>query len=443
MTVRDLATCMLLATVMLIGLSSAVPAQQDPGVRGGPPVVGGPLVGLSNSETAYFAAALNRFQAVDSVSASINDAPSGILNGSGLGPRFNLNSCAGCHAHPAPGGTSPPVNPQFAVATLDGASNTIPLFIAKHGPVREVRFREDGRVHELFTITGRSDAPGCNISQPDFSNSDDISFRIPTPLFGLGLVENTPDQNLINDANAQSALRQTLHIGGSFNHSSNDGTITRFGWKAQNKSLLMFSGEAYAVEIGVTNELFPNKGDDTSSCQFNALPEDSTNLEDTGLANSPASNYSPDIVNFAAFARLSAPPTPVRDTRSIVNGRWLFTKVGCAACHISQHTTASSIFTGQSYATYFPYSDFQLHDMGVSLADGIKQGEASGRQFRTAPLWGVGQRIFFLHDGRTKDLLLAIQAHGDAQSEAKKVISNFNRLSTSQQQDVLNFLRGL
>jgi CxxC motif-containing protein (DUF1111 family) len=81
--------------------------------------------------------------------------------------------------------------------------------------------------------------------------------------------------------------------------------------------------------------------------------------------------------------------------------------------------------------------------MGVSLADGIKQGEASGRQFRTAPLWGVGQRIFFLHDGRTKDLLLAIQAHGDAQSEAKKVISNFNRLSTSQQQDVLNFLRGL
>jgi CxxC motif-containing protein (DUF1111 family) len=93
--------------------------------------------------------------------------------------------------------------------------------------------------------------------------------------------------------------------------------------------------------------------------------------------------------------------------------------------------------------TFFPYSDFQLHDMGNGLGDDIPQGDATGSEFRTAPLWGIGQRIFFLHDGRTSDLLQAILAHKSAGSEASKVIDNFNALSTSQQQDLLNFLRGL
>src|SRR5208282_2763583 len=100
------------------------------------------------------------------------------------------------------------------------------------------------------------------------------------------------------------------------NYSANDGTITRFGWKAQNKSLLMFAGEAYNVEIGVTNELFPNERDDTPSCQFNQLPEDSTNLVSPNLSNSEASDYSADIVNFAAFMRLSAGPKPAPATAS-------------------------------------------------------------------------------------------------------------------------------
>ena len=93
--------------------------------------------------------------------------------------------------------------------------------------------------------------------------------------------------------------------------------------------------------------------------------------------------------------------------------------------------------------TYTPYSDFQLHDMGQTLADGIAQGEASGSEFRTAPLWGIGQRIFFLHDGRTTDLLAAIKAHDSPQSEAHDVNSNFNELTGAQQQDILNFLRAL
>jgi CxxC motif-containing protein (DUF1111 family) len=286
----------------------------------------------------------------------------------------------------------------------------------------------------------------CNIAQPNYEQAiqqKNVIFRIPTPLFGLGQVENTPDINLENDAAALANQRQALGISGSFNHSANDGTITRFGWKAQNKSLLLFSGEAYNVEIGVTNELFPNERDDAPGCQFNQLPEDSTNLVSPNLSNSEASDYSADIVNFAAFMRLSAGPTPAPATASTTRGQQAFNNIGCNLCHIPQHTTAQSIFTGQSHVTFSPFSDFELHDMGVGLQDQISQGQAGGNQFRTAPLWGVGQRIFFLHDGRTADLLQAIEAHKSDGSEANTVIGNFNALPASSQQDILNFLRSL
>jgi CxxC motif-containing protein (DUF1111 family) len=102
-----------------------------------------------------------------------------------------------------------------------------------------------------------------------------------------------------------------------------------------------------------------------------------------------------------------------------------------------------SKFAGMSNITYHPFSDFALHHMGSRLSDGINQGAAGPDQFRTAPLWGVGQRLFFLHDGRTSDLLQTIQAHSSSGSEANNVIRRFNSLSRSQMQDVLNFLRSL
>jgi CxxC motif-containing protein (DUF1111 family) len=425
---------------------------QDPGVRSGPAGAGGPLSGLDTAEQAFFYAALNRFLEVDSVSGTINDAPPGRINGAGLGPRYNANSCSACHSQPAIGGTSPFTNPEVALATLDGAQNTVPPFITLSGPIREARFitnpngTPDGGLHNLFVITGRSDAPGCSIAQPNFAQAiqqNNIIFRIPTPLFGGGLVENTPDVNLQNDAAVLSSQRQANGISGNFNLSANDGTITRFGWKAQNKSLLMFAGEAYNVEIGVTNELFPNERDGTPGCQFNPLPEDATSLVDNGLSNSPASDFSSDIVNFAAFARLSAGPAPAPATASTTSGQQAFNNIGCNLCHISQHTTGQSIFTNQSNQTFFPYGDFELHDMGTGLQDQITQGQAAGNQFRTAPLWGVGQRIFFLHDGRTQNLLQAIEAHAGNGSEANTVVGNFNALPTYLQQNILIFLRSL
>jgi CxxC motif-containing protein (DUF1111 family) len=435
-------------------------AQADPGVRGGQPGAGGPLPNLVSGGTSFFTAAQSFFTQVFSVSGTINDgaaigAPNG---GPGLGPRYNLNQCSGCHSQPAIGGTSPKINPQVAVATLEGARNVVPSFITLNGPVREPRFvrnpdgTADGQVHELYVITGRPDAPGCNIAQPNFAlelAAHNVTFRIPTPTFGLGLVELVSDLTLQNNFAANPFLKAQLGISGHFNTSANDGTISRFGWKAQNKSLLMFSGEAYLVEMGVTNELFPNKRDIETipSCQFNPLPEDMTIFGTADPVSPPsgstASDFSTGIVNFATFMRLSAPPQPAPATASTLRGSQVFQNIGCPVCHVISQTTGMSAFTTAQNITFNPFSDFAVHNMGYGLADGITQGNANGQEFRTAPLWGVGQRIFFLHDGRTNDLLQAILAHASPQSEANAVIHNFSLLALQQKQDLLNYLRSL
>ncbi len=231
-----------------------------------------------------------------------------------LGARVevDLDSCAGCHAQPAVGGSSPSINPQIAVATKAGATNSAPFFITANGPVREVRFKfrddgtRDGGVHNLYTIAGRSDAPGCALTQPDFKREaarNNIIFRIPVPVFGAGLIEEIPDAAILANQQAAAPSRAAMGVGGK-----------------------------------------PNR---------------------------------------------------------------------------------------------------------QRLADDIIQGLAGPDEFRTAPLWGLGQRIFFLHDGRTTDLIEAIEAHeskGKKQyppSEANAVIARFRALESDKKQDLLNFLRSL
>jgi CxxC motif-containing protein (DUF1111 family) len=459
-------------------------AQTDPGPRGGAASAGGPFSTLNANEVAFFTAAQGVFREVDSVSGTISGEP-----GVGLGPTFNGNSCAQCHAQPATGGTSPapfspqvPVpNPQVALATLHGATNTVPSFITANGPVREARFIAvdptqlnsplDGGVHGLYTIKGRTDAPGCTLAQPNFTfqlANANVTLRIPTPTFGLGLIENTPDATLQANLAANASQKSALGIAGRLNTTGNDGTVTRFGWKAQNKSLDIFAGEAYNVEQGVSNEVFPNERSAVAGCIFNSTPEDHTNIG-AGGSTTPS-----DIINFTAFMRLSAPPAPTTHTSSELNGQALFSSIGCSLCHSVSLTTAASPFTGMGNVTYHPYSDIAIHHMGTDLLDGVLQGGAGPDEFRTAPLWGVGQRLFFLHDGRTSNLLTAILVHADdggqcttteftasfldesngsiyqpdsrtqfCGSEANGVINNFKALSTSQKQDILNFLRSL
>jgi CxxC motif-containing protein (DUF1111 family) len=361
------------------------------------------------------------------------------------------------------------------VANLNGATNAIPSFITLDGPVREARFKfivnsdgslsnvPDGGVHDLFTIAGRTDATGvvgisgqpqtCQLQQPNFARMQqlgNVSFRIPTPVFGAGLIENISEDTIMANQNANAWAKRAMGISGSPNRSGNDGTITRFGWKAQNKSLTIFSGEAYNVEMGVTNELFPNERGYPSApvpanCLFNPTPEDGTNFLPDG---SETTKIPSDVTEFSAFMRFLDQPAPACTgtgcSPSIQNGRNVFMNVGCALCHTPTMTTATSYYApALSNVNANLFSDLLVHDMGSGLADGVSQGAAGPDQFRTAPLWGLGQRIFFLHDGRTNDLRVAITQHASPGSEANGVIGQFNRLTESQKQDLLNFLRSL
>jgi len=413
-------------SIVLLSFAAALFGQTDPGPGNGPPPPVQPIRGVTSAELQAFMQGLTTFTEIDNVA-------------NGLGPRFNLDSCAGCHAYPSVGGSSPPNNPQVSVAHKFGAANQVPAFIQPNGPVRAVRFQRnadgtpDGGVHNLFVITGRSDAPnGCQIQQPDFSDTANLSFRIPTPLFGLGLMEAITDSALQANFTATAAGRQSLGIGGQFNVSANDGTITRFGWKAQNKSPLIFAGEAYNVEIGVTNDLFPQERDETPACASGlGEPEDHANL----ISGTPS-----DISMFTLFMRYLAPPPPPPPASP---GSVLFDSTGCTMCHTPQMTTGNSESAALANQPVNLYSDLALHHMGQALNDGITQGRARGDQWRTAPLWGVSARIFLLHDGRTTDLLQAIQLHDSQGSEAHAVIQNFLALSAAQQQSIVNFLRSL
>jgi CxxC motif-containing protein (DUF1111 family) len=447
-----------------VGRAAEEPA--DPGVRGDTPGAGGPLPGLTQDEMAFFKDGLARFVTIESVSGGQNN---------GLGPRFNSDSCVSCHMQPTVGGSSPASNPLIAVASLNGAKNVVPWFITAQGPIREARFKrslgtKDGSVHNLFVITGRSDASGCNIAQPSFlpagnsrtgrGGNPNIVFRIPTPVFGAGLIEAIPDASILANMAADAPRKKPLgitghpnaHLSGNVNRSANDGTITRFGWKAQNKSLLMFAGEAYNVEMGVTNQLFPQERDETPGCILNARPEDTSNFTSAAPPNSAQNSaVLSDIESFADFMRMLAPPTPAPDTPSTQQGHDAFISVGCALCHTPFLTTGRAIASGSSTVPSAAlsnqrvnlWSDLLVHHMGIGLADGITQGGAGPDEFRTAPLWGVGQRVFLLHDGRTTDLVKAIEAHRSRDSEASRIIDRFNQLPREQQQNIVNFLRAL
>lgn len=497
---------------------------------GGP---SGPLVGLWFQGLRVFETPATVVQRADS-----NGRPSTIR---GLGPSFNGGSCFECHSQPTVGGSSSgritipqntsivtfqsqidPIkftitgftqNPQMTIANDNGATNTIPCFFTPGcaglslgfvqfnlGPIVEARVINAvaasgnaaavaaGSVAELFVFSGRADAPpGCAITQVDTGGQyqkNNVVFRIPTPTYGLGLVENTPEQTLMNNVSAATALAAAAGLGpitGLFNRSANDGTINRFGWKAQNKSLLQFAGEAANVELGVTNENFPNEktSGSGSACIQNTAPEDQALAINPTPTDATGSSQSSVIENLAVFMRLNGAPAQCNwnsgttatgqaaclplDADALA-GQQLFGSlsggastvgVGCVLCHTDTLTTGPSITGGLNNSTYHPYSDFALHHLGDFNADFVTQGQAGGDQFRTAPLWGVGQRLFFMHDGRAQDLLTAIVDHcptgsssttasdGFPASEACAVTAQFGALSIAQKNQLLKFLRSL
>ncbi len=446
------------ALVLEIGALAAVPlvlsaalrshreiTVHDPGIRGGPADAGNPFSGLNTEETTTFNDGQTNFTTVFAVPT-------------GLGPLFDENQCSSCHIQPATGGSgpaAPATNPVFNVYQLDGATNNMPSFETQTGPILVPRFPYmsnlttlDGTVHQLFTITGRSDATGCTIQQPNFTQAQsegNLAFHIPLPTFGDGLVEFIENITLTNNMSTVCALQSTYGICGTANISGHDGSVNRLGWKAQWRGLNLATGEEMNVQLGVTNEYFPAELNQTTGCDFNPVPESATDFN----PSIPEDQFTGDPERMAIFMRFLAPPIPATFNGNATNGQTQFSTVGCQLCHTVSFTTPVSPFTFMSQQTVTLYSDLLLHHMGPCLADNIVAGMAQGDMFRTPPLWGAGKRMFFLHDGRTSDILTAIQDHycvANGQypaSEANTVINTFNALSPQNQQDILDFLRDL
>jgi len=507
-----------LAMAAVLTIPTGVLAQKDPGVRGGlqntggglqqqgipiphPPVISpNPTTGatINENELKSFEEGILRAGQLESTCdqcAEFTDGspvtgvgeldpmfPQFHTNSNGLGARHNADQCLVCHAQPQLGGSGGFIvpnpgddkpqqaeNPQFRlVPHRYGKQNTVPSFETQYGPSREVRFKynsdgtRDGGVHQLWTVRGiTSDPtiPNCALTQPDFETqykAGNLAFRIPLQMTGLGLIESIQDREILAQHDATAALRGPLGITGHPNRSGNDGTITRFGWKAQNKSVTIFAGEAYNVEVGITNEVFPTPTEENPDCQGpeKPAPNDVTRTDSNDNRNQWFDNpihILPDWMQFQVMMRFTDGPAPdPNPSPSAVKGKTIFANTGCTLCHTPQMQTApvmnSSVLQDRPVNLF---SDLFLHHMGSRLADDILQGQAGADEFRTTPLWGVGQRIFFMHDGRTSDLLEAIRNHFSPAtsqypaSEANAVVHKFNKLSPSEQQSILDFLRSL
>src|SRR6266436_4008194 len=370
-----------------------------------------------------------------------------------------------------------------------GKRNVVPSFEQQFGPIREVRFQfrpdgtRDGSVHQLWVVTGITNdptIPGCAIVQPDFATQQtkgNLSFRIPLQLFGLGLIDSIQDREILARQAPTASQRAALGIAGHPNRNGNDGTITRFGWKAQNKSITVFAGEAYNVEMGITNELFPTATEEDPACMGPNKPEPNdvvrtdTNDSQNAAFNNPL-HILPDWMQFQLMMRfIDAPQPDPNPSASAIRGKTVFNTIGCSLCHTPQMQTApvleSAVLENRPVNLY---SDLLVHHMGAGLADNIIQTFAGPGQFRTTPLLGIGKRLVFLHDRRTSHPVGAFQApyfvvdlasaglnldllglligasatnSGYPASEANAVIQNFNALSVSDKQAILDFLRSL
>ena len=365
--------------------------------------LGGPIGGLDANQLARFRAGQDEFEDVDDIEE-------------GLGPVFNEASCATCHTGPV-GGTNGRVETRFGRR----------LF-GRFDPLTEL----GGSLLQDHAIGLVENGGGRFTFAPEVvpAEANVTAGRITTQLFGLGLVDPVPDAALLGLAWLEASLYPYTRGTPSFVTEVGSGRtrVGRFGWKAQVATLRQFSGDAYVNEMGITNPQFPDENapqGNAGALAFNPLPT----LNNDGEAVA-------QFTDFMTF--LGPPPRGPRSLQTIVGGQ-VFLKVGCANCHTPRLTTGRSPVAALSYRVFQPFSDFLLHDMGT-LGDGIVQGRASGRQMRTAPLWGLASRTLFLHDGRANTVEAAILGHDGQGSYARE---RFSRLGFGERGALLAFLRSL
>jgi CxxC motif-containing protein (DUF1111 family) len=370
-----------------------------------PPVqtqFGDPLPSLNAERLAQFNEGRDEFR-----------EPEGVQDG--LGPVFNGRSCGECHGVPALGGGSQRLVTRIG-SIVNGAYDPLTRLGGSLLQERAIGPNE-GSTHRFRPEVVPRDATV-------------VARRRSTPLFGLGLVDATPDATFIALA-AQQAARNDGTAGRVAlvdNILAGMRTVGKFGWKAQVPTLQQFSGDAYLNEMGITSPDFPNENCPMGNCaelQFNPRP----GLNDGGE----------DVDALANFMRLLAAPPRGPINADVTAGEAVFNRIGCNACHVQSLQTGANANPSLNRVTYQPYSDFLLHDMG-NLGDFIEQGSAAGREFRTAPLWGLRVMQSFLHDGRARTIEEAINAH-DGQGRASR--ERFATLDATDRNRLLAFLRSL
>ncbi len=367
-----------------------------------PGIPGSPLSGLTPREMDLFRSGREDFMEVETPE-------------DGLGPMFNGTSCAQCHNIPAVGGTGTMIETRAGTRDESG------------------RFHEPagGSVMHLFSTPPHD----CQISIHEETNV--IAHRISMPLFGAGLVEAISDETILaladpDDKNGDGIRGRAAIVE---DVATRKKRVGKFGWKAQQATLLTFAGDAYLNEMGITNDLFPteaflNVGEAklASTCLARQKMEDIRDRR-TGRRG---------IDNFENFIKLLAPPARGPLTPAVIRGETVFTRLGCVSCHVPQLMTgqnANPLFDRKSVALF---SDLLLHDIGTG--DHIEQADAKGNEMRTPALWGLRFRRPLLHDGSAANIEKAIERHkGEAAGQSEKM----DELSKTDREDLLAFLKSL
>ena len=378
------------------------PAPPPPPPPPPPAVPGRPLPGGPAAALARWNAGLLHFTRVETVAG-------------GLGPVFTENSCVKCHAASAVGGAGTRLVTRIG-RVVNGQFDPL---VAFGGPA--IQDRGIGRVNGV-NFVGEVVPPQANV----------VAHRRTSPLFGLGLVDAVPDAAFL--ALAQHELATGPNTAGRVSVVTDPATgqarVGRFGWKAQEATLLAFAGDAYVNELGVTTPLFPAENCPQGNCAL--LAADPTTHE----PNEPDND---DLQQLDDFITFLAPPPPGPVGPNERAGQAIFAAIGCANCHTPTLETGPNVVAALNHVAFAPYSDFLLHDMGA-LGDGIVQNQAGPTLMRTAPLWGLRFEPSYLHDGRAATPDAAIRAH-DGQGKAASLL--YAELNATQRAQLLAFLNSL
>lgn len=431
--------CVILALAMALAITSSSLGQNSSTATEAPAGYDNQPNGLTDQAT--FSMDRGKFEEVEGI-------------GDGLGPIFNAQSCRECHQNPVSGSTSQVK--ELRAGHHDSFGNFVPAtaYLADNTVTISNRSLINQRAicPAVDTITVNGVQETYNFSQTQgqerVTTAETIlALRLSLNTLGDGFVESISDQTLLNLASIQCSGTGGAICGEAVKvpvlEANGALAVGRFGWKDQHASLLSFSSDAYLNEMGISNRLPPNNVDVTRVCDVVPDPND----------NTPDSEGLNDIDHFARFMRATKVPprdTAVANSSDGIAGLNLFHNIGCDICHVSSITTApvGTAVAGGAFIVpsslgnkiIHPYSDFLLHNIGTG--DGIVQtgGQETANKLRTPPLWGVRTRTELLHDGRSVTFYDAIQRH---RNEAQPVTSNFNSLSSTQQNQLITFLRSL